>query len=227
MITIDTIKEISIIKRRLLALIRENESKTLSFEECELVKDEIRSLYTKYLKLYITYGNGVPSMNKEWNYDNNCYHYAFDLPTPDLFIEAYYRILDEDFSIEVGAISNLPYIDDDEYSLEILLKYLYSDLKELDINIYPSTINSPLEHDGFKVAIFYDDINKDYHFVRQNAEGIWSQKYGLNRTICFSESPLNFLNNPPFKEYGNHYYYEYVGTIEVVKPALKNNCHTI
>lgn len=215
---IEILREVFKIKRRLLELLKLYENKILSFDEIDTIKKEIYDLYVNYLKLYNLYSGNKLSSKKDWFYTNVCFHYALNLPTPDLFLEVYDRIFLDDFNIEVGNISELPYIYDYEYTLDIFLRYFEADLKVLGIEKYPSTINSPLKHNGFKVAIFYDDTNKDYHFIRQNSDGLWSQKFGLDTTICISDNPLNFLNNSPIKN-SKKTHYEYIKTLELVKPC--------
>ena len=58
----------------------------------------------------------------------------------------------------------------------------------------------------------------DYHFVRQNSDGSWSSKLGYEECIVKSDNPLNYLNDNIYDVSTN---YEYVKTLELVKPSIK------
>jgi len=176
---------------------------------------DIYYLYREYLQVVVQIRRQIPKYdNGIWRYNNNCYFYALDLPTPTAFIETARRLY-LNFSTKVGDISGIRTIQE-EMNIDKFNKYLAIDLEYLGIETYKSAINLSPKHNGYKIAIFLDEEYFDYHFVRQNEDGIWSQKMGYGDTIVLSYNPLDFINANCL-----YHNYKYVNTIEVVKPTLR------
>lgn len=179
-----------------------------------LNKKKVLNLYLDYIKKYVSIYNEIPSFNQKWQSINNCYFYALNLDTP-LLINLYAKILTSDmFSINVGNISGLDFCELEKQNEDSLLNCLYNDLRELNIQYYETNINSPLEHNGYKIIVLYDSINNLYHFIRQNKNGLWSAKFGLNPNIYASDNPLLLYNYPT-----DQYNYKLLKTLEIVKPS--------
>lgn len=176
------------------------------------IEEKIGNLYLKYIKLYISIYNNIPDSYQKWHSINNCYFYALNIKTPKIVNYCSNKVADDNFAIDVGSIGNKPFIEEDNISLETFIDCLYADLKYLNIHYYDSAINSSLKYNGYKIAIFYDYTNNLYHFARQNKDGLWSCKHGLEDSIYISDTPLSLINYP---NYG--YNYEYVKTLEIVK----------
>ena len=216
----EIIKEMINIKNKLIKIFKSYKLNGIRYYNYKKLKKEVYDLYRYYLKLYVLYtGNKVLSSDT-WSSQNNCYFYALNLPTPIIFPNIYNEMFLDSFYCDLGVISNLEVLEDKDFTLDNFLKYIYSDLDALNIKYYPSTINSELKHDGYKIAIFFDEYNKDYHIIRQNNDGLWSQKYGQMDIISVSDNPLNFLNNPLYNTRRKPKY-EYIQTLELVKPTIK------
>lgn len=159
-------------------------------------------LYKDYLKLLIKLGTNSPVFNNDaLIYKNgNCYSYALDLFNPK-------GISNE--KLELGL--HIGYLSNNISAYPDLNKYLYGlqkDLEILEIDSYGSCYDKENVHNGYKIAFFFS--KNDFHFVRQNADNSWSHKIGfLNKIENFESLPLT-LNN-----------YEYVKTLEIVKPVIK------
>lgn len=196
-------------------LAREDLTKTLA-------NSEIRRLYREYLKLYVRINRMIPEYDEgKFKGNINCYFYALDLTLPYVFKESFERITHHPFCTNLGEISALKYFRDNFIVPTPcdLLDYIYTDLDTLKIKAYDSTINSPLKHNGYKIAIFMEDNKRhDYHFARQNIDGSWSSKIGYEELIVKSDNPFDFLNENLF---GIETNYEYVKTLELVKPSIK------
>lgn len=111
---------------------------------------------------------------KEWKGKNfNCYLYALracmDFETPLRFW------------IAPGFISrgeNNDYRD----TVACTLNYFKADCEELGLQVSPSTLEEKTGENEYKIAI-YVNKGKDYHFVRQDCNGKWSEKRGWYKSI--------------------------------------------
>ena len=187
-----------------------------------LANQEIRRLYREYLKLYVKISRMIPEYdNGKYKGNINCYFYALDLTLPYVFKESFERITKHPFCTNLGEISALKFFRDNfaNPTSSDLLDYVYTDLDTLKIKAYDSGINIPLHHNGYKIAIFVENNKRsDYHFVRQNIDGSWSSKIGYEELIVKSDNPLDYLNDNLFEIKTN---YEYIKTLELVKPSIK------
>ena len=189
----------------------------------KIIMQEIYTLYREYLKLIVQIKNRIPSYNNGfYEGDINCYFYALDLPLPISFSKTFEDITNIPFCTNLGIISNL-----ESFSTKFIhpkttdvLDYLKSDLDSLKIKCFDSAIYKEPKHNGYKIAIFFEEnINfHDYHFIRQNSDGSWSSKIGYSDCITRSDNPFNYLNQC---HDGTKFYYDLIKTIEVVKPTLK------
>ena len=187
-----------------------------------IANKEIRRLYREYLKLYVKICRMIPEYEEgRFKGNINCYFYALDLPLPNVFSESFESITNLPFCTNLGEISALKYF---RHRFLVptstdLLDYVYTDLDTLKINAYDSAINLPIRHNGYKIAIFFENNKRrDYHFVRQNSDGSWSSKIGYEELIVKSDNPFDYLNDNLFDIKTN---YEYVKTLELVKPSIK------
>ena len=179
------------------------------------INRDILNLYKKYLQLLIKYQEAIPSLENDYKLKNvSCYLYALGLNIPTLFKNAYEVLTTWQFGVDPGEISGYNAFVEG-WTKEELMERLYADLDTLKIKTYPSTITSPINHDGYKIACFLDKDGKDFHFARQNSNGIWSQKMGFNKKIYIDNDPTAFLH------LSKDYNYELIKTLELVKPGIK------
>ena len=208
-----TIQEIEI-KRRILEIKKELLLLKVDYH-IKTIDERVEALYREYLKLYVQVGRRIPNYRYDkWPYENNCYFYALDLPTPRFFGETFRY----GFDTNVGLISNSPIYKGCLISLDNTLEAFYEDLDALKIRVFESDKLMPPVHDGYKIAMYYynSEIGSDYHFVRQNSDGTWSSKIGYDYKFSLTDTPDDFR-----LYYDSSRYYEYVKTFEIVKPTLK------
>lgn len=202
---IEIYKQITIIYKQL------SEINTPSYETYR----RIIELYGEYLKLLVQIQSPIPNPKRDYRlFYGNCYFYAFGLPIVYLFRKKFSKIFKpENFELNVGDISGLNILEAPN-NKEDLLECLYSDLDFLKIRFFESDISSSVAHEGYKVGIFFNsyDEDGDYHFIRQNANGLWSQQFGFRGLVYWSDNPIEELEAEC---------YEYVKTIEIVKPTLQ------
>ena len=108
--------------------------------------------------------------DKVYNYKFNCYGYIFGFTGEqyDRFDDKYNWILG--FSDE--KYENITSYED----RNIVEKMLKSDFKFLKLRLNLSDEQEKIEDGEIKFALYACD--KDFHFVRQNADGTWSHKRG-------------------------------------------------
>ena len=218
MYTFDEVKrKMFIIKKELLTIIKENEHKALDNKEYNLVKREIYRLYTEYLKLYVQVSRKIPEyVGKDFsNQFNryNCYFYALDFNIPPIFVDAMTTVGRCMFSSSIGIISSQSSLWN--INRTSLIDTFYADMDTLNINVYNSDNNSSNMHDGYKVGIYIDDfgISNDYHFVRENSNGLFSHKIGYVSRPEYLPNLSDFIHND--------FHYELIKTVEIVKPTIK------
>lgn len=112
----------------------------------------------------------------------NCYAYAMQFDV-DLYKSKYYENKRENcIKYNPGFLSNnIPLI----YTIDSLIEAVYYDLEILGINMSCCDLASPISNDSYKIAIMIESnkINKDFHFIRQNYDGSWSEKQGYGGSV--------------------------------------------
>ena len=176
---------------------------------------EIEKLFLEALKEKIKLGTNYLSFNDDLReYElGNCYTYALGLPSMKSFIRLFVGIDYENvFPFNVGFMNHSPYFlyGRDENTL---LHYFLEDCHALNIKAYETDEHGPNVYGGYKIALYvsycHGDI-QDFHFIRQNKDGVWSHKKGY-----FNKPQLAFL--APILE--NRY--EHFKTFEIVKPIIR------
>lgn len=177
-------------------------------------KLEIKKLYLRYLRASLRLSTNNPLYGDDISYPyENCYMYALGLKGHRLF-----SLLWQKFKIDVLS-SNVGFTTNESRksvrTKEKLLERLYTDCEELKIEVYDSDIDSEPRHGGFKVTVYMCKVfdqtlnGYDFHFIRQNSDGIWSEKFGRDGEI---------------RRIGNirdKFPYEIVKTVEIVKPVIR------
>ena len=174
---------------------------------------EIEKLYLEFLKEEIKLGTNYPNYQDDFEdyHFGNCYTYALGLPSFKSFIEQFTHLVADDiFPFNIGFMVRAQCYENRE--LEKLLQNFDLDCDALGIQVYETHHLEQNTHGGYKIAFYVSycrgTIN-DFHFIRQNRDGIWSHKMGY-----FSDPQLTFF--APILE--NHY--EHVKTFEIVKPVI-------
>lgn len=104
----------------------------------------------------------------------NCYAYALGSTFKDNDTEAKYVF-------NLGALSKMYFPDTKEQAEEALK----ADMKELGISCEKSYYEEKLEKDEWKIALFFYDEpgDEDFHLMREDSDGYWSHKVGLDGPI--------------------------------------------
>ena len=127
---------------------------------------------------------------KEWTNKNfNCYIYAL---RACMDFESPLR-----FWIAPGFISrgeNNDYRDTISYTLN----YFKEDCEALGLKVLPSTLEEKIGKNEYKIAVYVKE-GKDYHFVRQDSNGIWSEKRGWYKKIEIREEQEVVSNKYGYK----------------------------
>lgn len=115
----------------------------------------------------------------------NCYAYAIGSNFKDVDFM-------NDFIYNLGNISQIIYPPRTLLEAE---KAFILDMQVLGINCRKSSFQETLLANEWKVILFYDDWfedSYDFHFIRQDKDGSWSYKEGMNgRTWSFNGNPEN------------------------------------
>lgn len=156
----------------------------------ELTYDELLFFYKKYLILKLKQIKSLPSYESDINYYlnnsmyTNCYAYALRLSIPQFFNENFYRLTGNYFNFIPGIFSYKKY----PKNTKLLLDNLKSDLDSLEI-----------KNIGYRVAVLSEikvfDGERDFHFIRENICGNWSQKIGRIELIeksSYIDVPNNY-----------------------------------
>lgn len=144
-----------------------------------------------------------PKYNKrKWKSKNfNCYMYALNAC---MDFRKYYN---EGCHIAPGFLSR-GIENDFENTEEKILQYFIEDCKVLNLNIAETLLEEKIAKNEYKIAVYvWEDI--DYHFVRQDSNGNWSEKQGWSGKIkIVKESDIRkkFLRE-----------YRYIGMFKVSK----------
>ena len=113
---------------------------------------------------------------------NNCYSYAFN----DIV-----SLQDRDEKLQPGELSGGKY---ESETCESIVSHFMRDYPERKIR--RSFLEEEIECDRYKIglAIASDPDNFDYHFYRQDLDGLWSHKPGENDVINVDASHKNMTD---------------------------------
>lgn len=122
----------------------------------------------------------------------NCYAYALGLDVRQSDIC--------DYAYQPGTISDVANISKLEYfPYDMLIKGIESDLEFLKIAYRSIEEGEMLTLSEWKIALLvdgYDDYLIDFHFLRQNSNGIWLHKDGYQGIIGKKDKNSNNILNP-------------------------------
>lgn len=114
---------------------------------------------------------------------SNCYSYAIGAT----FVESKYA---NEYIYNIGCMGDKKTPKNIKEAEEAFL----ADMEKLRINVKKTTLEEPIIRNQWKVAFFFDEWFEDlhdFHFARQNADGEWSHKEGINWPIRpLGQSPI-------------------------------------
>ena len=175
---------------------------------------EIEKIYLQALKELIKLGtnNLIFQTDLKKYYLGNCYTYALGLPSLTYLIKKYCELeISDVFPFNLGFMNQKSYYLNGN-GINTVLNAFKSDCDSLNIKVYETNVKADDIHGGYKIALFYycNKNNQDFHFIRQNQNGTWSDKQGYFL-------PPRLL--PSFNEYYKGY--DFLGTFEIVKPVIR------
>lgn len=189
------------------------------FQALEKAKseEEVMKLYVEYLKLQVQLTTNKPIFQSNPNgfKYGNCYTYALDLKCPEIFWNRCKTIsIQNRMGFDVGLITAKRKVCVENSSEVMLVDNFYRDCEALRIKVYENGwLNFIPEHNGY-IILMYKNVgiarNYDYHFVRVNADGVFSHRMGFNDLIVSMKS-LDVVSDR----------YEFVNTYEIVKPVIR------
>ena len=203
----DIYQELNIIYQELINYTKREVNDNISIRYNKFI-----SLYKRYLQLVVYLDSILPSYNTPVN--GNCYFYALNININKIFMLSYHKLMRSNLLTNLGLNKPRCYL----YSASNILDYLYSDLEYLNIAYYNSDINMINKHNGYKIAIFREvNYQMDYHFIREDINGLWSHKLGYTNKYERNIDLWALINN-----YNKDLLqYEYLKTIEIVKPRIR------
>ena len=178
---------------------------------------DLRVLYAEYCKLNIFLMNNISNYEVDYelfsNDFGNCYTYALGLDCPNVFYKKFEEFEKGYRDFSIGFISN-PMVTGDlcrcsDFSNKLMFN-LIKDLEDLQIEYFDSDFGIKNIHGGSKIAIFYNNgfICRDFHVIRENIDGSWSEKCGYGGNVQIIDEPQN---NP----------YHLLKVLELKKPKIK------
>lgn len=172
-----------------------------------LSASEIEKIYVEYLKLKLLLSTNVPHFKENLGkYRHvNCYGYALGINLPECIYKKYLSVESDGISHNLGFASGKSF----PITAQEKLENLFSDFEILNIKWFETDIESENKHGGYKIA-FYCDNWRDFHFIRQNKDGSWSEKIGHTSEIIQTDNPRPLGQN-----------YKLIKTLEIVKPTIK------
>lgn len=176
----------------------------------QLSTRDIEKYYSDYLKLYIQYQKENPKRGFDGNkfVNTNCYGFALDIPCPSIFWELYDEVEIDDFWINPGCASVMPYYR----NKKTCITNFESDLESLNISSYDSSEDLEPSHGGYKVALLFNKAGS-YHFMRQYQNGVWAEKLGYSNTY----NNVRKIEQSAYAKHG----YSLEKVYELVKPFAK------
>lgn len=165
--------------------------------------------------------NGLKYEAEKWNDDydildsTNCYIYALNIPKNPETEEKW----DKWTSVQPGNLGGNKLdpetwqVKYDPEFINFFLNNVNNDLRELQLQIIPSTFEEIIEEEEvWKIALAFNSL--DYHWYRQNDDGTWSHKLGRN-FVSNIDSDYNVINNPEICNRGS--YNKFVGFFMIKK----------
>jgi len=115
---------------------------------------------------------------------NNCYSYAIQNRDSSRKTKLY-----------PGEYSNLPRVKQqmDTYTCDVFENRLFLDLPGMFVTDYES--KCPCDYYKIAMVLDNDKNNKDFHFYREDSNGLWSHKPGSNKVVR-TDAKGNIIKNP-------------------------------
>lgn len=119
----------------------------------------------------------LPIQKEDAKLDGNCYAYAIG----SKYEEDPENNNGDEYIYNLGNMSNFKH---EPTSIEEAEKMFLADMKVLGISARKSYLKEKIENGEWKIAFFLkNDDDYDFHFVRQDKDGKWSEKECINGRV--------------------------------------------
>jgi len=131
----------------------------------------------KSMAIFNSIGAYPPNFVVDYSHYRNCYAHALNCMYED-----------RDYSVySPGAItatfneSDIFYSEDCHiyFREDLYLKLIKRDCSMLGIDAQCCSYGAQLAENAYKIVLAYSNAENDFHFIRQNADGLWSHKPGF------------------------------------------------
>ena len=158
--------------------------------------------FMRHLKTTIKRQPIPPKFNpKDWKEKRfNCYAYAMRACMD-------FRNIPDNMFPRPGFISKGELSDHYSLTSKYILKYFKKDCKALGLRALRTTLTEKLSENEYKIAVYCSECD-DFHFIRQDSNGKWSEKDGWNK-------PINIVHEKEIEK--DHYNYKFLGIFKVSK----------
>lgn len=134
---------------------------------------EITQEFINHVKLLSSKSTIPPIYNAdEWHGSFNCYMYALNICSDFIGYRTNPGFLVEEIKQEYAKKEGLL-----DYNKKNLISLFKEDCNELKLKVIETTLNEKVESNEYKIAIYLNSTG-GYHFIRQDSNGMWSEKNG-------------------------------------------------
>lgn len=143
-----------------------------------------------------------PKFNIDYSIFRNCYAHALNCSFEDREFSLY----------SPGAICATFYGSDTFFEADyffrpdLLVKLVKRDCAVLSINACSCNFGDKIDENSYKIALAYSKKDNDFHFIRQNNDGSWSEKPGFGNIFKRCKSQIiNYRGETTIECYGTFY----------------------
>lgn len=131
-------------------------------------------------------GDYPPTFSVDYSPFRNCYAHALNCNYEDRDFSIYTPGL-----IYANSIGS-DFFDEGDYffDYDLFIKLIKRDCSALSITASSCSFDSKLRDGSCKIALTYSKVDNDFHFLRQNSDGLWSHKPGYSSVLFKSQSAI-------------------------------------
>ena len=147
-------------------------------------------------------GDYPPTFSVDYSPFRNCYAHALNC-----------QYEDRDFSTYTPGLiyanyNGSDFFDNGDYffDYDLFIKLIKRDCSALSITASSFSFDSKLREGSCKIALSYSKADNDFHFLRQNSDGLWSHKPGFGSPSIRVKSEIIPYNGEKSIEIFGHSY---------------------
>ncbi len=143
----------------------------------------------KFMAILNSIGTYPPNFVTDFSIYRNCYAHALNCMFEDRDYSVYSPgaicATFNDSDVMNDSVDGSYYFRDD-----LFIKLIKRDCSVLSIKADCCNFDSKIEENAYKIALTYSKAENDFHFIRQNADGLWSHKPGFGNIHHIIKSQL-------------------------------------